>query len=61
MKCVNCDWYKNNVCVKATAGEISQIDDPICLMRCQISLLRSIWEELAIENNEGEGWKEQNS
>jgi len=48
------------MCVKANRGEISQIDDPVCLMRCQISLLRSIWEELVIQNDtkeNGEEWK----
>jgi hypothetical protein len=33
--------------MKAQDGKISEIDDPICLLRCQISLLRAIWEELS--------------
>lgn len=62
MKCQDCKHYKlindeGLICNLAQEGKISEIDDPMCLMRCQISLLRSIWEELAFRNGEGEDWK----
>ena len=64
MKCVDCKDYVGEICQKAQEGKISEIDDPICLMRCQISLLRSIWEELCDLNanwDEGDNWKQNGS
>ena len=60
MKCKDCPDFIGGICQKAQDGKISEIDNSICLLRCQISLLRSIWEELVELNNdhsEGEGWK----
>jgi len=47
----------------AQEGKISELDDPVCLMRCQIMLLRSILEELAYDDSDGdfgEEWKNGN-
>ena len=60
MKCIDCKDYIGNICQFAQNGKISEMDDPICLLRCQISLLRAIWEECVDLNNkepkEGEDW-----
>jgi hypothetical protein len=46
MKCTECIDFVDNLCQKAQLGKISQVDNVSCLLRMQISLLRSIWEEL---------------
>ena len=46
MKCQNCPDFVNNLCQKAQLGKISQVEDANCLLKMQISLLRSIWEVL---------------
>ncbi len=60
MKCQDCPEFIGEICQKAQEGKISEIDDPICLMKCQISLLRAIWDELVFMNEEegdGNEWK----
>jgi hypothetical protein len=60
MKCPDCKNYIGGICMLAQEGKISEIDDSVCLLRCQISLLRSIWEELVFQNEDrenGEEWK----
>ena len=44
MKCRDCKHYdaERSICTLAQEGSISKVDDPICLLRLQISLLRSI-------------------
>ena len=49
MKCPDCPNYIGEICMKAQDGKISEMDDFICLLRCQISLLRAIWESLQEE------------
>ncbi len=49
MKCTECIDFVDNLCQKAQLGKISQIDDIGCLLKMQISLLRSIWEILSEE------------
>jgi hypothetical protein len=63
MKCSECKNFIAGICMIAQEGKISELDDPICLMRCQIMLLRSILEELAYEDSDGdfgEEWKNGN-
>lgn len=58
MKCKTCEWSKDGECVRASQGHLGEIEDVACLLRCQISLLRDIWAELAIQDEKGEEWKE---
>lgn len=46
MMCSKCPDFVDGLCQKAQLGKISQVDDTNCLLRMQISILRSIWEEL---------------
>ena len=60
MKCIDCEDYITGICQKAQDGKLSEMDDSVCLLRCMISLLRSIWEEVVELNNKddkGEEWK----
>lgn len=56
MRCSTCEFYKDDVCLKAETS-LSEIDDPICLQRITCILLRSILEELYDDGEEGESWK----
>lgn len=59
MKCQNCLDFVNNICQVAQQGELSKLEGD-CLLRCAVMLLRDIWNELAIRNDdidEGEDWK----
>ena len=60
MKCTECPSYTNNICQFAQSGKLSEMDNLSCLLRIQIMLLRDIWCELAIDNDEkedGDWWK----
>jgi len=60
MKCVGCPDFVDNLCQKAQLGKISEIEEPTCLLKMQISELRSIWEELCLLNenfSNGDKWK----
>ena len=48
MKCTVCDHYnkERSLCMLASDGTISEVDDPVCLLRLQISLLRAMNENL---------------
>ena len=59
MKCTDCEWFKNGVCEKASKDLLSQMEGD-CLLRCAVVLLRDIYAELALQNDdrsEGEEWK----
>ena len=60
MRCVNCPDFVDNLCQKAQCGKISEVEEATCLMKMQISVLRSIWEELVDLNShfaDGDNWK----
>ncbi|MFA5388847.1 MAG: hypothetical protein WC312_03735 [Candidatus Omnitrophota bacterium] len=60
MKCVDCSDFVDNLCQKAQLGKISEVEETTCLLKMQISVLRSIWEELVDLNanfTDGEDWK----
>jgi len=56
MKCLECEFFKDNQCIKAQKLEISSIDNPVCLQRIQIMLLRDIF--FLFHDESGENWKE---
>ena len=59
MKCKECSFFKDNICGKASEGNLSDMDSE-CLLRCQVVLLRDIWGELNYRNemdDEGNEWK----
>ena len=45
-RCVDCIDFVDGMCQKAQLGKISEIEDINCLLKMQISVLRSIWEIL---------------
>lgn len=63
MKCTECEFHRNGECLKGQ--HLSLMDDPICLQKVTVMLLKSIWEEVSYiadcmedkEDNEGEEWK----
>jgi len=61
MKCKDCPDYVDNICQKAQLEKFSELEGD-CLVRIQCMLLRDIWTELVILNEdteEGEGWKKE--
>jgi hypothetical protein len=44
MNCNVCEWLKDGECKKAK--NLSIVDDPICLQKIQIMLLRDVLDEL---------------
>ena len=62
MKCVECEFFIKNECVKGQ--NLSLVDDPICLQKMTIILLKSIMEEVSYiadnieDTEEGEDWKQ---
>ena len=60
MKCTNCPDFVDNLCQKAQLGKISEVEEMTCLLKMQISVLRSVWEELVDLNSnfiDGDNWK----
>ena len=57
MRCNECEHFKENMCVLANEGRISELEDVTCLLRLQIMLLRDIWDELSDDIDEADEWK----
>jgi hypothetical protein len=51
MKCQDCREFIGDICMKAQDGKISEMEDQVCLLKMQISLLRAIWESLQDEED----------
>jgi len=59
-KCKLCEWYRKGECVRASEGNVGDIEETSCLLKLQISLLKDIWVELTTQSDdrdEGEDWK----
>jgi len=50
VKCNECEWFIDGICNKMQKMELSYMDNPVCLMKVQIMILRDIQEELRILN-----------
>ena len=57
MKCKGCEWYKNDICIKAE--NISEVDDISCLLRLNHILLRDIL--MSLNDDEGDEWKNEDN
>lgn len=53
MKCCDCEFYRDDRCFKAEKM-LSMVDDPVCLARIQIMLLRDLCNILVEDSREDE-------